>query len=46
MIEIQYMVTEIVEDIDVASKLQEIETDDTKQLVRTKAVKEPEEQES
>jgi hypothetical protein len=43
MIEIQYRVTEIVEDENVASKLQEIEADDTKELVRTKAYVEKEE---
>jgi hypothetical protein len=41
MIEIQYRVTEIVEDENVAAKLNEIDSDETKELVRIKTYKEP-----
>ena len=49
MIEIQYRVTEVLENSKVADKLDEISSDKTKELVRTKAFipkKETEEQES
>ena len=45
MIEIQYMTTVEIENEEVATKLDEIEADETQELVRTKTVVEEKEQE-